>query len=158
MRAPATQRTTSRSTTRAALSGPLARPAKRRAGRADAANTPASFRVHGLDRSPTLRDHVRERLGLKVGKFATNISRVSVRLDDLSGPVGKPTISCTIKVMLNGLEPVVVEAREPDPWAAVDVAIEQVQRAVSRALSRRRTQERKAQRGASKPVSRQRRA
>ena len=85
------------------------------------------------------RDHVRRKLGVKLGKFSSSIERVSVRIKDVNGPRGGVDQLCQIKVVLHGLPSVVFENRDTSLNAAVDVALSGVQRAVRRATQRRRT-------------------
>ena len=84
------------------------------------------------------RDHVRRKLGVKLGKFSSSIERVSVRIKDVNGPRGGVDQLCQIKVVLHGLPSVVFENRDTSLNAAVDVALSGVQRAVRRATQRRR--------------------
>ena len=48
---------------------------------------------------------------MKLGKFATSIERVSVRVTDTNGPRGGVDQVCNVKVVLSGLPSVVVERR-----------------------------------------------
>jgi ribosome-associated translation inhibitor RaiA len=84
------------------------------------------------------RDHVRRKLGMKLGKFSSSIERVSVRIKDVNGPRGGVDQLCRIKVVLHGMPSVVFENRDTTLNAAVDVALSGVQRAVRRTTQRRR--------------------
>lgn len=114
------------------------RPIKRGAGRTEAAQTPAHIYASGsfLDRSD--RDYLRRKLGRKLGKFARAIERTSVRVEDVNGPRGGIDHRCRIKIVLSGLPSVVVEAQHHTLQAAMDGALDRVERAVRRALVRRR--------------------
>lgn len=87
---------------------------------------------------PLARDYVRRKLGVKLGKFADSVERVSFRLQDVNGPRGGVDQTCRIKVVLRGLPSVVFESRDAALNAAVDAALAGVQRAVRRATQRRR--------------------
>ena len=63
---------------RAPLPGWVPRPVKRASGRTEAARTPAHVRVIGLELSDDNHALIRRRLGMKLGKFATSIERVTV--------------------------------------------------------------------------------
>jgi len=82
------------------------------------------------------RAQIRARLARKLGKYATQIERASLRLDDLNGPRGGVDIVCKIKVVLSGLPTIVVEERAADVRDAAVRAGDVVERAVRRALSR----------------------
>jgi ribosomal subunit interface protein len=116
----------------------LPQTAKRLAGRTEAAATPAAFRASGLDLGPALRDHTRKHLGMKLGKFAPDIERVTVRVADVNGPKGGVDKVCRAKAVLIALPTVFVEQRDHDAYAAVDGALDRLERAVRKSLSRRR--------------------
>ena len=84
------------------------------------------------------RDYIRRKLGTKLGKYASSVERISVRIDDVNGPRGGVDQSCRIKVVLRGLPSVVFESRNAALNAALDTALSGVQRAVRRATQRRR--------------------
>ena len=65
---------------RAALPASVPRPVKRASGRTDASRTPAHVRVIGLELSDDNHALIRRRLGMKLGKFARSIERVTVRV------------------------------------------------------------------------------
>lgn len=84
------------------------------------------------------RDYIRRKLGSKLGKYASSVERVSVRIDDVNGPRGGIDQRCRIKIVLHGLPSVVFESRDSAMNAAVDAALSGVQRAVRRTTQRRR--------------------
>ena len=99
---------------------------------------PTYIRPRGVELSPDDRTYIRRKLGLRLGKFATSVERVSVRLEDVNGPRGGIDRVCRIKVVLSGLPSVVYEKRGRSLRAVVDGAIGGVQRALRRTLQRRR--------------------
>jgi ribosome-associated translation inhibitor RaiA len=99
---------------------------------------PASIRVIGADISERDRDYIRRTLGEKLAKAAPSIERVSVRLADENGPRGGVDQVCRIKVVMTGLPSVVFEKRGASLEAAVDSALDGVERTVRRRLPRRR--------------------
>jgi ribosome-associated translation inhibitor RaiA len=145
---------------RAAFPGEVARPVKRVSGRTPIDRTPLAVRTTGVDVGPSVRDHVRKRLGSRLGKFALQIQRVSVRLIDVNGPKGGVDTACRIKVVLNGLESVVVEEVAAEVHEAIDRAGHVAERAVRSALGRARTAAPRAARGrrAAPPTPRRERA
>jgi ribosome-associated translation inhibitor RaiA len=98
---------------------------------------PLHFRALGIDASEAMREHTRDRLGFRLRKFAGEVTRARVRLHG-SQERGAASYTCTVKVMLSGLPPVVVTHREPDPWAALDLTFDRVDRAVRSTLRRHR--------------------
>ena len=75
---------------------------------------------------------------MKLGKFASSVERVSVRVEDLNGPRGGVDPPCRHKVVRSGLPSVVFVSRGASLEAAVDGALAGVERAVRRSLQRRR--------------------
>jgi ribosome-associated translation inhibitor RaiA len=99
-------------------------------------------RVLGSELEEGDREYVRRKLGMRLGKFADSIERVSVRIDDVNGPRGGVDQVCRIKVVLSALPSVVFEARDASRRAAIDVAIDGTERAVRRSVGRRLTKSR----------------
>ncbi len=127
------------STKRAAFAGRRPKPEKRKAGRAEPPNVPAHIREVAAELTPDDRTYIRRKLGMKLGKFANSIERVSVRVEDVNGPRGGVDQVCRIKATLSGLPSVVFEAQDESLRAAVDGALTGIERAVRGALGRRRT-------------------
>ncbi|KYF61822.1 hypothetical protein BE11_17080 [Sorangium cellulosum] len=123
---------------RAVFAGEVARPIKRVSGRTPIDGTPLAVRTTGLDIDADVRDYARARLGIRLGKFATEIQRVSVRLEDVNGPRGGVDTACRIKVVLNGLESVIAQEVAVGIREAIDRASHVVERAVGRAIRRSR--------------------
>ncbi len=125
-------------TKREPLTDEVTRPAKRKAGRTVAPQVPANIRVSGVALSDEDRDYIRQRLGMKLGKFATSIERVTVRVKDINGDRGGIDKVCNIKVVVSGLPSVVVEGQSDSLRAAVNSTLGAVERAVRRVVQRRR--------------------
>lgn len=122
----------------------LPRVLKRTAGRTDAPRVPANIRVFGVDLDQEQRAGIRKSLGAKLGKYATSIERVSVRVLDANGPRGGVDKVCRIKVVLSGLPSVVFESQAATLKPAIDGALAGTQRTVRRSLQRRQTKPKKA--------------
>lgn len=75
---------------------------------------------------------------MKLGKFASSIERVSVRVFDANGPKGGVDQVCRIKVVLSALPSVVVERRNAAQARAIDEAIRDAALAVRSRVQRRR--------------------
>ena len=84
------------------------------------------------------RAYVGRKLGMKLGKFASSIERISVRVTDVNGPRGGVDQRCRVKVVLSGLPSVVVERRHANVEAAINTALRATEEAVRRVVGRRR--------------------
>lgn len=116
----------------------LPRALKREADRTDAAQVPANIRVTGAELNQDQRTHIRQTLGMKFGKYASSIERVSVRVKDVNGPRGGVDQVCRIKVVLSGLPSVVFQTQAASLKDAINGALTGVERAVRRSVQRRR--------------------
>jgi CBS domain-containing protein len=115
------------------------RPVKRTAGRTCAPLVPANIRVSGVTLDDAAREYIRRRLGMKLGKFAENIERVTVRVEDVNGPRGGVDTTCRIKVVLSRFPSVTVEAKGDSLEDTINRALGAAERAVRRSVQRRRT-------------------
>ena len=114
------------------------RPVKRTAGAAAARLTPANIRVNGVSLDEDDRAYIRRRLGEKLGKYASSIERVTVRVRDVNGPRGGIDLLCRVKVVLSGLPSVAVEQQSALLKPALTRALTGVERAVRQTVQRRR--------------------
>ena len=71
---------------RAPFADRLPRLLKRSAGRKDAAQVPASIRLVGVNLDQNDQADIRKGPGVKLGKYAASIERVSVRVKEVNGP------------------------------------------------------------------------
>lgn len=129
---------------KASFAEQLPRSSKRAAGRTSAPQVPANIRVFGVDLDQEQRASIRKGLGAKLGKYATSIERVSVRVSDANGPRGGVDKVCRIKVVLSGLPSVVFESQASSLKPAIDGALIGTQRTVRRSVQRRETKPRRA--------------
>lgn len=111
--------------------------------------TPSLVPAHIFERLPKTeklddsdREYIRRKLGMRLGKFARSIERISVRLKDVNGPKGGIDQNCQIKVVLSGHPSVVIEEQDESLKAAFDLALSRTERAVKRQLERIRTKTR----------------
>ncbi|HET7565618.1 MAG TPA: CBS domain-containing protein [Gemmatimonadaceae bacterium] len=130
---------TANRTKRESMAARLPRATKRATGRTEAPLVPANIRAMGVDVDADTRAYIRRKLGMKLGKFALSIERVSVRVRDVNGPRGGVDHQCQIKVVLSGLPSVVVDVHQESVQAAIDEAIAAAARGVRRSIQRRRT-------------------
>jgi hypothetical protein len=111
---------------------------KRTAGRTAALLTPANIRVDGVRLDDDDRAYIRRRLGEKLGKYASSIERVTVRVRDINGPKGGVDLRCRIKVVLSGLPSIVVEQQAAQLKPLLTRTLTGVEAAVRRTVQRRR--------------------
>ncbi len=123
---------------RTALPTSLPRPVKLTRDRTSTVPPPAHVRVLGIQVEDEDREQIARKLGMKLGKFAASIERITVRLSDANGPKGGRDQVCQIKVVISGLPSVVVEERDAAFHRALDRAISSAALAVRGRLHRRR--------------------
>lgn len=83
--------------------------------------------------------HVEGRTKLSLATASDRINAVSVRLADVNGSRGGIDKRCRLVIWLRHLRTIVVEAVDPDLYAAVDAAASRAKEAVWRHIKRRRT-------------------
>ncbi|MEO8838527.1 MAG: hypothetical protein ABI351_07420 [Herbaspirillum sp.] len=115
----------------------LPRALKRSVGRTGAPQVHAYIRAVDVDLHQEERATIRQRMGVKLGKYATSIERVSVRISDLNGPRGGIDKVCRIKVVLIGLPSVVFESQAASLTDAINGALTGTEQAVQRSVQRR---------------------
>ena len=123
---------------RSSLPTTLPRPVKLMRDRTHTVPPPAHIRVIGAEIEERDRDNIARKLGMKLGKFASAIERITVRLSDANGPKGGRDQVCQIKVVLSGLPSIVVEERASSLQNATDRAMKATALAVRRSVQRRR--------------------
>jgi hypothetical protein len=107
--------------------------------------------VIGVELHDEDRELVRQKLGARLGKFATSIERVTVRVTDANGPRGGIDQVCRVKVVLSGLPSVVVERRHARLPVAVDAALRAAEASVRSSLRRRRMKPRRGRTSGARP-------
>jgi ribosome-associated translation inhibitor RaiA len=88
--------------------------------------------------SDPLRAHAERRLRFAVGRFASRVEKLTVRVDDVNGPRGGVDKECVIVASLVPSGGVKVEERDLDLYQAVDRATDRLGRSVAREVQRRR--------------------
>jgi hypothetical protein len=127
-----------RSIKRAPFAATVSRPDRRTSGRTWAPRTPLAVRTSGLAVEPDLRRRIHSRLGIRLGKFAPRIERLTVRFEDVNGPRGGIDVACRIKAVISGVPSVVVTELAANPVAAFDRAGQRIERAVRQRIGRAR--------------------
>ncbi|MFO1412853.1 MAG: HPF/RaiA family ribosome-associated protein [Burkholderiales bacterium] len=94
------------------------------------------IQARGFALSDGMRVRVARRLRYALGAAATRLTALVVRLTDHNGPRGGRDKSCTIRAVLPRSRPVVIEQRDSDLYAAIDVAAGRAGFELSRRLAR----------------------
>lgn len=108
-----------------------------RASRRRTSSSKTPVHIRNTSSEPIDRDWVHQRLGFKLGKFASHIDRADITLADESGPVGAPTFRATIQLSVPRRDPIVVTARGRTAQAAISGALQSSERTLRRAIERR---------------------
>jgi hypothetical protein len=123
---------------RISLPAYIPRPDKRSSDRQSPFRITAHVREKGVVLDEEAREYIRRKLGVRLGKFAPSVERVSVRVFDVNGPRGGIDQRCLVKVVLSGLPSVVVERCQVTLDAAIDRAVRAAEHAVRRRVGKRR--------------------
>lgn len=122
---------------RAAFARDIPKAVKRAIGPSTTRETPLHVRGRGVELDESLREYIRGRVAFKLGKYGLRLTRITVRIERLSGP-GTSAVSCRFKVVLPNTQTVVVEATHPTTVSAFDMAADATERGVRRLLQRTR--------------------
>lgn len=96
------------------------------------------IRSEGFTLTHALHEFVHDRLRHALGRFATLVEAVRVRLRDENGPRGGLDKRCQLEVQVKGQRPLVIDERGADLYAAIGRGAQRVERQVARAVVRRR--------------------
>lgn len=105
-------------------------------GRTLASETPVHFHTQGVALPEALTVYMRTKLGTRLGTFALQIERVTVRLKDLNGPRGGVDTECRIQIEMVARPDLVVTERAVDTRRAFDGACRSAAHAVKHSLDR----------------------
>ncbi len=92
--------------------------------------------AEGIERSPALEAHIRQKLQPVERRFGEKLTRIEVFLKDINATKGGIDKSCTIEARVQALDPIAVEAREEDMYKAVKAACSKLEKAVGHRLGR----------------------
>ena len=87
------------------------------------------------DLTPSIRDHIRERLTAALDQHASRVRSVSVVLEDLNGPRGGEDQLCRVAVQLNNGKTLHHERKGMDLYSNVSLIADKVKRQVGRKLA-----------------------
>ncbi len=98
-----------------------------------------SIRFQGLESSAEMLAYIERRLSFAVGRFATRITQVAVKITDLNGSRGGVDKRCRLLARLSGYGDLVVEDNDANLLVVIDRATERLGRVVSRRCERQRS-------------------
>lgn len=107
-------------------------------GRTTSSRTPVFVRNTTSDKTLD-REWLQQRMGFRLGKFATGIDRADVTVRDESGPNGAPAIRATVRLQRPSQEPIAVTAYGVTARIAVAAALQSCERTLRRSVGRRET-------------------
>lgn len=81
---------------------------------------------------------VARRARLALGRFATSIQAITIRITDINGPKGGEDTRCVVSVKLASAGEVVVQGEGEKILSVLNQCLSRAERAVSRSLDRRR--------------------
>ena len=85
-----------------------------------------------------LQAYMRERAKVKLGRFASHIQSLKIRLKAMANPGGEGWVACCITIDLRHGLPLVIERSARVAWEAVDHSMGVAERAVRQVLQKRR--------------------
>lgn len=112
-----------------------------RVGRRVTQGAAFGFEVHSPD-IPIPADvaaYAEEKLRGKLAKFGRRIVAIILYVKDVNGAKGGVDKSCHLEARMAGLEAINVQEQQEDLRAAIDLAIDELARAVRRQVERART-------------------
>jgi ribosome-associated translation inhibitor RaiA len=121
---------------RNAMPATVSKAAKSKRGRTPAATTPFLIRTQGVELDDATRAFARQRAGERLGKFARHVERITLHLDDVSGPKGAKVIACRVIIRTPRLEPLVVDSENATAREAISRTIDRAERSLRRAIER----------------------
>ena len=95
-------------------------------------------RIQGTDLAEVVRRYAVRRLRFALGRFASRVGKVTVRITDVNGTRGGVDQCCHVSMERLPSGKLVVEQTDADLLSAIDRAVERVERTFKRDLQRAR--------------------
>jgi putative sigma-54 modulation protein len=95
-------------------------------------------RIQGTDLSDAVRTYAVRRMRFVLGRFASRVGRIVIRISDVNGTRGGVDQCCHISAELLPAGKVVLKQLDADLFAAIDRAAERLGQAVRREIQRKR--------------------
>ncbi|MCC6286063.1 MAG: HPF/RaiA family ribosome-associated protein [Phycisphaerales bacterium] len=109
-----------------------------------ATNVSIQIKPGNLHTSEAIERRVYDKLAGVCTRFGAVMTAVEVHFEDVNGPKhGGDDLRCGMEARVNGRDPVAVNARAPDLYAAIDLAARRLEAAVARVLDRKEARERR---------------
>lgn len=89
-----------------------------------------------MSTSPVLRKRATERVNAALARFGDAVRSVEVRIADENAAKGGVDKRCRLLAHVVGHEPVLIDQRHADYYAAIDAAVDRLKAAVGRRLRR----------------------
>ena len=96
-----------------------------------------NVRSRGIEVTSALTDYCSNRIATHLGRFASEVEKVTIRIDDLNGPRGGIDKRVQIHLVLRRAPAINVEVAKADVWAGIDNVTSRVGACVARNLKRR---------------------
>jgi putative sigma-54 modulation protein len=109
--------------------------------------TAFSLRFKGIDDTAELHQDIERRLRFCLARFAGEVRRVNVWVQDTNGPRGGVDKQVRVEVRGTRFEPIVIEENDTDVWPAVERATDRLGRGLARAVERANNKDRGTIRG-----------
>ena len=96
------------------------------------------IRIQGIDVANAVRTYAARRIRFALGRFASRVGRVVIRMSDVNGARGGVDQCCHISAELLPTGKVVLEQTDADLFSAIDRAADRVGQAFRREIQRLR--------------------
>lgn len=93
----------------------------------------------GIEQSEALKNHVRKRAELQLGRFRHEIAQAIIRIADVNGPRGGLDKRCLVSVEGAHIPTVTVVRHSDDPYLGVDDALKRLARVVARRIDMKKS-------------------
>lgn len=100
-------------------------------------------RVHGLEPSERVREHVLRHLHFNLGRFGAELGSVLVRVGDVNGPRGGVDKRCQVTLRGRLIGEFTVEGLEADSRTVIERTLERAARVAGRRLEKSRSARRR---------------
>jgi putative sigma-54 modulation protein len=96
------------------------------------------IRIQGTDLAEAIRRYAGRRIRFALGRFASRVGRVTMRISDINGVRGGVDQCCHITADIAAKGQVVVDQVDADLFTAIDRASERIGEALKREIQRTR--------------------